>query len=423
MPLPFAKAFIFMSQADLIPNLFRTEYRKIVSVLSKLFGIEHIEIAEDIVSDTFLSASELWGLKGLPENPTAWLYIVAKNKTKDYLKHNSLFIKNVSKEIRYNVAESEEMEIDLSIKNINDSQLAMIFVVCHPCNSTEAQICLALSLLCGFGMDEIANGFLTNKEVIYKRLQRAKEKLRIQKIKIEQPAASEINERLPAVLMTLYLLFNEGYYSSNQDTTLRRDFCLEAIRLTYLLVENEQTNKPSTNALLSLMCFHSSRFEARLNRNGEIILYQDQDTGLWNQELISKGEYFLNQASQGPELSKYHLEAGIAYWHTCKTDTKEKWESILQLYNQLLIIEYSPIAALNRTYALAKVNGKEEAIIEAEKIGLTGNYLYHSLLGELYSGVNNIQAISHLQKALLLAKSPADQTLTSNKILEYQQKQ
>jgi RNA polymerase sigma factor (sigma-70 family) len=412
-----------MNQAELIPHLFRTEYRKIVSVLCKLFGIEHIEIAEDIVSDTFLLASELWGLKGLPENPTAWLYLVAKNKTRDYLKRNSLFAKKISKEINRTSATSEEIDIDLSIKNINDSQLAMIFVVCHPCNPAEAQIGLALNLLCGFGADEIASAFLTNKSVIYKRLQRAKEKLRTEKIEIEQPTLAEIDDRLSTVLMVLYLLFNEGYYSPNQDVTLRKDICLEAMRLTYLLIENEQTNKPFPNALLSLMCFQSSRFDARLNQNGETILYQEQDTSLWNQELIAKGEYFLNQASQGDKISKYHLEAGIAYWHTIQADTKEKWEYILQLYNQLLLIDYSPIAALNRTYALAKANGKREAIIEAEKIKLTDNHLYHSLLGELYTDVDNTKAISHLQDALALAKSTADKMHLSNKILECRQKQ
>jgi RNA polymerase sigma-70 factor (ECF subfamily) len=171
------------------------------------------------------------------------------------------------------------------------------------------------------------------------------------------------------------------------------------------------------------MCFHSSRFDARFNQHGETILYQDQDTGLWNQELITKGEYFLNQASQGSKISKYHLEAGIAYWHTNKADTKEKWGQILQLYNQLLLIEYSPIAALNRTYALAKVNGKKEAIIEAEKISLTDNHLYHSLLGVLYTDFDNAKAIAHFQNALALAKSAADKTLISRKILECRQKE
>jgi RNA polymerase sigma factor (sigma-70 family) len=417
MPLYFYKGIYFMEQPELIPHLFRTEYRKIVSVLYKLFGIEHIEIAEDIVSDTFLLASELWGLKGLPENPAAWLYVVAKNKTKDYLKRNLVFAQTISKEIRSNATTSEEIEIDLSIKNINDSQLAMIFVVCHPCNPAEAQIGLALNLLCGFGVDEIATAFLTNKKAIYKRLQRAKAKLRAEKIEIQQPSSSEIDDRISTVLMVLYLLFNEGYYSSNQDIPLRKDICQEAMRLTYLLIENGQTNKPFVSALYSLMCFQSSRFDARRNENGETILYQDQDTDLWDQELIAKGEYFLDQASQGDTLSKYHLEAGIAYWHTIKVDTKEKWENILQLYNQLLLIEYSPIAALNRTYALSMANGKKEAIIEAERIKqLDDNHLYHSLLGELYTGVDNTKAISHLENALALARSTADKMLISNKI-------
>ncbi len=405
-----------MKETELIPHLFRTEHRKLVSVLCRLFGIAHVEIAEDIAGDTFLLAYELWSIKGLPENPTAWLYSVAKNKTKDYLKRDSNFAQNILKEITYPAATSDEIEIDLSAKNINDSQLAMIFVVCHPCNPAKTQIALALNLLCGFGPDEIANAFLTNREVIYKRLQRAKEKLKIKKIKVEQPTLSEIKERLPTVLMTLYLLFNEGYYSSNQDSTMRRDLCLEAMRLTYLLITNEQTSNPTVNALLSLMCFQSSRFDARLNQDGQVILYQDQNTDLWDQELINKATYFLDQASQGSTLSKYHLEAGIAYWHTNKADTKEKWENILQLYNELLLIEYSPIAALNRTYALAKARGKTEAIIEAEKIRLVDNHLYHSLLGELYIGVDNKKAITHLEKALKLAKSSADKIQISNKI-------
>src|SRR6187402_2319937 len=178
MPLYLYRGIYFMEQSALIPHLFRTEYRKIVSVLCKLFGIEYIEVAEDIVSDTFLLASELWGLKGVPENPTAWLYLVAKNKTRDYLRRNAVFARKISQELKHGTETEEEIEIDLSPKNINDSQLAMIFVVCHRCNPPEAQIGLALNILCGFGIDEIANAFLTNKSVIYKRLLRAKEKLR-----------------------------------------------------------------------------------------------------------------------------------------------------------------------------------------------------------------------------------------------------
>jgi RNA polymerase sigma factor (sigma-70 family) len=404
-----------MKERELIPHLFRTEYRKLVSVLCKLFGIEHIEIAEDIVSDTFLLATELWSLKGLPENPTAWLYTVSKNKTKNYLKHNSVFEKKISSEIKYTTTKLEEIEIDLSNKNINDSQLAMMFTVCHPCISTQAQITLSLNILCGFGIEEIADAFLTNKEVIYKRLSRAKEKLKAENIKIEQPSLTEINNRLGAVLTTLYLLFTEGYYSTSQNTILRKDLCIEAMRLTHLLIENDNTNKPFVNALFSLMCFHSSRFEARTDKKGETILYEDQDETLWDKGLIEKGKYYLNQASQGNQLSKYHLEAAIAYWHTHKDDTAEKWENILQLYNKLVQIEYSPIAALNRTYALAKANGKENAIVEAEKLKLTDNHFYYSLLGNLYSDIDNTKALQHFQTALILAKSNADKaTITKN---------
>jgi predicted RNA polymerase sigma factor len=212
------------------------------------------------------------------------------------------------------------------------------------------------------------------------------------------------------------LLFNEGYYSTSQNITLRRDLCLEAMRLTFMLTENEFTNKPQVNALLSLMCFHSSRFEARINQQGEIVLYEDQDTNLWSKELIDKGEYYLNKSSQGNKLSRYHLEAAIAYWHTYKDDTKEKWENILQLYNRLLQLEYSPIAALNRTYALSKANSKVEAIIEAEKLELDDNHLYHSLLAELYRDINNEKSLQHLQTALTLAKTQADKQIILKKI-------
>ena len=405
-----------MQDSELIPHLFRTEYRKIISVLCRLFGIEHIEIAEDIVNDTFLLASETWGQKGLPQNPTAWLYTVSKNKAKDFLKHQSVFTQKIVAEIKHTESSAYEIEVDLSSKNINDSQLRMMFAVCHPCISTETQIGLSLNILCGFGAEEIADAFLSNKETIYKRLSRAKEKLKEEKVKIELPNPSEIESRLATVLATLYLLFNEGYYSASQNTTLRKDLCLEAIRLNFLLVETESTNQPSVNALLSLMCFHASRFDARLNQNGEIILYEDQDTTLWSQELIEKGIYYLNQSSQGNRLSKYHLEAAIAYWHTNKEDTKEKWENILQLYNRLLQLEYSPIAALNRTYALSKANGKEEAIIEAEKLELSENHLYHSLLANLYESVDKEKSLLHLQRALTLAKTQADKNNIVKKI-------
>lgn len=400
---------------QIITYLFRTEFTKIVSVLSRHFGLKHIEIAEDIVSDTFLLASETWGLKGLPENPTGWLYTVAKNKTKDYLKRNLLFSKKIALEIKKTVSELYELDVDLSNKNINDSQLQMMFALCNPAIPTDAQIGLSLRLLCGFGIDEIAEAFLTNKETINKRLFRAKEKLRELNADMEFPQAKEINSRLEAVLSVLYLLFNEGYYSSTQNTALRKDFCLEAMRLNLMLTENSITAQPFVFALLSLMCFHASRFEARTSATGELVLYEDQDRSLWNTELIQRGEYYLNRASVGNEISKYHLEAAIAYWHTQPADTKEKWENILQLYNKLLQIEYSPIAALNRTYALAKARDYKTAIREAERLNLEESHWHHALLGELYSVIDKQKAHAHFQRAIALAKTNADKSVLQRK--------
>jgi RNA polymerase sigma factor (sigma-70 family) len=405
-----------MEQQEIIPHLFRTEYRKIVSVLCRHFGFDQIETAEDLTSDTFVTATQTWGIKGLPANPTAWLYNVAKNKAKNHLQRNSLFESKISPEIQSITPQFELTEIDLSPQNINDSQLQMMFAICHPVIPPEAQIGLSLRILCGFGIDEIADAFLSNKETINKRLYRAKEKLREEKISIAIPNEQEIDQRLAPVLTTIYLLFNEGYYSESTNNILRKDLCLEAMRLCTMLVENKQTNKPAVNALLALICFHASRFEARINKNGEPVLYDDQDTALWDPELISKGAYFLNCAASGTRISKYHLEATIAFWRTQKPDTPQKWEAVLDLYDKLLAIAYTPIAALNRVYVLSKVAGKETAIAEAEQLNLTGNQFYYTLLGELYTGIDDEQAASNFKQALSLVKSGMDKQVIQRKL-------
>jgi RNA polymerase sigma factor (sigma-70 family) len=301
-----------MEQQELIPHLFRSEYQKIVSVLCRQFGFDQMETAEDISSETFLTASQIWGINGLPPNPVAWLYNVAKNKAKNHLQRDKVFEGKIVPELK-RTSQTSERELDLSQQNINDSQLQMMFAICHPSISQEAQIGLSLRILCGFGIEEIADAFLTNKDSINKRLFRAKEILREEKINIELPPSSQIGERLKTVLTTIYLLFSEGYYSECQNITLRKDFCLEAMRLCNMLIENKETNKPSANALMALMCFHASRFDARMNKNGEPVLYEEQDTSLWNQELISKGAYFLHRAAEGNVISTFHLEASIAY--------------------------------------------------------------------------------------------------------------
>ncbi|MGY4384104.1 putative RNA polymerase sigma factor [Pedobacter sp. UYP24] len=285
----------------------------------------------------------------------------------------------------------------------------------NPVNSNEAQICLALQILCGFSVTEISNAFLTNKETIKKKLLRARDNLRKGNLKLHHLNLDKIGARIDNVLITLYLLFNEGYFSKSNNNLIRKDLCAEAIRLTLTLVENPLTNTAKTNALLALMCYQSSRLDARINETDEIILFDEQDQKLWNKELIDRGNYYLVMACSGNEISRYHLEARIAYWHTISIEA-DKWGNILDLYNILLQIEYSPMAALNRTFAFSKVYGKKKAIAEAEKLAFVDNLFYHSLLGNLYTDINNIKAIQHYQKALGLTKSISDKANISKNI-------
>lgn len=399
----------------LLPHLFRTEYRKIVAVLYRHFGFDAMATAEDIASETFLTAAQTWGVQGSPANPVAWLYQVARNKAINLLQRQRTYDNKVVPDLAA-ASQPPEPVIDLSPQNILDSQLQMMFAICHPAIPVEAQIGLALRILCGFGIDEIATAFLTSKETINKRLYRAREKLREAKISIGLPPPAAIDARLDTVLRTIYLLFNEGYYSLQASLAIRRELCFEAMRLCTMLVEQPTTNRPPVNALLALMCFHASRLDARLDEQGDIILYAEQDSTRWNSDLISKGGYFLRCAANGTVLSKYHLEAGIAYWHTQQNDSPEKWENILQHYNQLLPLAYNPLAALNRTYALAKARGKSTAITEAEKLSLHDHPFYHLLLGDLYNGIDDKRAQQHLQSALQQARTEQERLVIQKKL-------
>lgn len=402
------------SHKELLPHLFRQEYAKMTAVLCRHFGLAHIEVAEDIASDTFLKASEHWAINGVPDNPIAWLYTVAGNKIKDYFKHRSVFENKVKDALTPNEIEIEK-DWEFNTQIIADSQLAMIFAVSNPTNSIEAQISLALQILCGFSVEEIANAFLTNRETIKKRLQRARNNLRNNNFKINGLTETDIKTRLDTVLKTLYLLFNEGYFSKTNNQLIRKELCSEAVRLTLLLTENQLTNTPQVNALLALMCFQSSRLDARTGVNGEAILFERQNKSLWDKSLIDRGNYYLVNACNGKEISKYHLEAGIAYWHTTPTDN-HKWENILQLYNRLILIEYSPITALNRAFAFSRVYGNEKAIQEVEKLNLSESNYYHELLGYLYSGIDINNAIRHYTKAIDLTKSKTEQKTLKKEI-------
>lgn len=391
-----------------------------VAVISRLYGLSNIQIAEDVVSETFLDAVETWGIEGMPENPTGWLYLVAKRKTLYYFRRKKIFDNKISPELALRRQQGHGIpEPDFSLQNIQDSQLQMMFAVCHPAIASEAQIGLALRILCGFGIDEIAEAFLTNKETINKRLYRARKKLRTENIRMELPPEDEIPGRLDNVLQIIYLLFNEGYYSKTQNQILRKELCLEAMRLGLKLTEHEETDQPKTNALTALMCFHASRFDARQTADPEIsgmILYDQQNEKLWDTALIKHGMHFLERSAEGDEISSWHLEARIAWWHCIKEDTREKWEEILCLYDQLLKLNYSPSVALNRIYALYKVKGAQPALSEAEQLNLEVNHFYLVLMGELTREADPEKAKNHFEKARSLAKTLPEKQVIQEKI-------
>jgi RNA polymerase sigma factor (sigma-70 family) len=406
-----------MQNDNYLKELFQREFAKMVAVISSLFGLEHIELAEDIVSETFLTAAESWGMKGTPANPTAWLYAVAKQKTLYQFRRNKIFQQKILPALNSKKEETiNPDELNFSDQHIKDSQLQMIFAICTPEIASEAQIGLALRILCGFGIDEIAEAFLSNKETINKRLFRAKEKLRTEKVRLEFPPKEQVSERLDNVLHIIYLLFNEGYYSTTQNEILRRELCAEAIRLGTFLTQYELTNQPKTNALLALMCFHASRFNARQSNEGDIILYEDQDKNKWDAELIRQGMVFLDLSASGKELSSYHVEARIASWHCIKEDSFEKWNEILSLYDQLMLINSSPGVVLNRLYALYRAKGTEAALKEADSLKMENNHFYFILLGELYKLKDPEQARKQYEKALSLSKTKFERQEIQHKL-------
>lgn len=405
-----------MNTGDSLKQLFQQEFAKMVAVISKLYGLQHIEIAEDIVSDTFLTASENWGMNGMPENPAAWLYAVAKQKTLYHFRRKKIYDQKVIPAISHDQPKMEELEPDFSPQHIRDSQLQMLFAICNPAIAAEAQIGLALRILCGFGIDEITEAFLSNKETINKRLFRAKEKLREENISLEFPPEEALEERMENVLRIIYLLFNEGYYSKTQNKVLQQELCVEALKLGLLLAEYERTALPETNALIALMCFHASRFEARVTPNDELILYEQQDHKKWDRNLIHQGLHFLQLSATGNRVSSYHIEARIASWHCIREDSQEKWDNILLLYDQLLVINFSPGVALNRIYALYKAKGSGPALKSALEQELPQNHFYWLLLGELQSSTDPQQAAQYLNNALRLAKTAAEQKGIMEKI-------
>jgi RNA polymerase sigma-70 factor (ECF subfamily) len=407
---------------QLIDHLFRHESGKMISVLSKLLGLQNLETANDIVQDSLLQAMNTWSFKGIPDNPSAWLYRVAKNKAIDFLRKEKRF-RDISPQYSYLL--QSEYTLSSTVNNlfleneIRDSQLRMMFACCHPSIAEESQVALTLKTLCGLSVNEIAKAFLTNDETIAKRIYRAKEKIKVEKIEMDVPGTNELSIRLDTVLKSLYLLFNEGYNSSHPDQLIREDLCEEAMRLCYLLSENKITSYPRVKALLSLMCFQASRLDTRLDDKGNIILLKHQERKKWSRQLIKKGFDYLDAAAEPFEISTYNIEAAIASLHAASPSFDQTdWISIYHLYEMLYKLQPNPVVAMNKAIASAYAISKQNALTELQQIkGLEQHHLYYASIGEIYFELENKpEAKKFFEKALRLTSSGHEQQLLKNKI-------
>jgi RNA polymerase sigma factor (sigma-70 family) len=398
-----------------------------VAVLTKIFGAENLQTAEDVVQDTLLHAMHVWIDKGVPDNPSAWLFRVAKNKAIDIIRRNRYavqfdFSDNERILLTSNYSFSATMDHFWHPEPVKDDMLRMMFACCHPGISEENQITIILKTLCGFSTMEIAKAFLTSEDTISKRLYRTKEFFRENKIRLEMPPVDEIGNRTDAVLNAIYLLFNEGYNSTHSEALIRRDVMEEAMLLCRLLTENEYTQLPETFALAALMCFHASRTESRLTTAGEIILLPDQDRSKWDRQLIESGNAYMNKAAFGDTLSRYHIEAAIAYEHCIARNYEQtNWERILEYYDWLCKIAPSPVTELNRAVAVMQVHGAGEALAALEKGAaarkLASFYLYNSLMGELYARLGVVaEAERYFRLAMDQTHSETEKRLLRNKI-------
>ena len=408
---------------ELTEHFFRNEYGRMVSVMTRYMGANHVQTAEDIVQETLLKAVHHWQHHGIPKNPQAWLYVTAKNLVLNIVrrKKHQIEFQNIAAKIEEDDPELETLLI--SEEQVSDEQLKMMFVCCHPSISEKSQLALILKTLCGFSISEIAHAFFTSKEIINKRLVRGRKQLRTHQVNFELP--KNLDARLPIVLKAIFLLFNEGYSPTTKNELIRYDLCLEAIRLCELLVNSETTTvKSDCHALLALMYCNAARFESRMNLTNSIVEMDKQDRKKWDQKLINKGIHLLNLATAEINVSTYLILATISAQHCIAPSfAQTDWKEILSLYDALLELEDTPIARLNRSVALAQVKGNKEAILELEDLtkrkGVQQNHLLHATLAEFYASEHElVKAKKSYTTAISLSQNERDIELLQKKLAE-----
>jgi RNA polymerase sigma factor (sigma-70 family) len=401
--------------SQLVEHLFRHEGAKMVATLTRIFGIENLNLAEDVVQEALARALQTWPFYGVPKNPSAWIMRASRNLALDVVRRRKVFHSKEAEIIRLmdrdNFAPDEAI---FSEEEIRDDRLRLMFVCCHPAIPGEAQVTLALKTLCGFGVAEIGHAFLTTEAAIAKRLTRAKQKIRQARIPFEIPAGKELGERLENVLQSLYLLFNEGYKASSGEHLVRAELCEEAIRLTDLLVAHPSGNQPKTHALLALMLLNAARNPARSDRDGNLVRLEEQDRTHWDNSLISRGMFHFAESATGDQLSEYHLQAGIAACHCAAKDYQSTdWYQILSLYDRLMEFDQSPVVALNRAVAVANVHGPKAGLDDVRKVQdlnrLSSYYLLYAVLGEFEMRLGNLPAAAEeFRKSFELAETKSE---------------
>ena len=412
--------------SHLVEHLFRHESGKMVATLTGIFGIEHLNLAEDVVQEALARALQTWPFRGVPENPAAWIMRASRNLALDVVRREKVFRAKEAEITRLMEGDGSGPEPAIFSEHaIADDRLRMMFVCCHPVIPAEAQVALALKTLCGFSVLEISHAFLTTEAAIAKRLTRAKQKIQEAQIPFEIPTSDELTRRLDSVLHSLYLLFNEGYKASSGENLVREELCDEAIRLTQLLAQHRAGNQPKTHALLALMLLNVARIPAREDDKGNLLRLEEQDRSLWDQAMIGRGMFHLHESTAGAEISEYHLQAGIAACHATARDYKSTdWAKILSLYDRLIEFDDSPVVALNRAVAVANVRGPEaglqtlRAIRDREK--LDSYYLFYAVAGELEMRLSNYAAAAEqFRKAFELAETKSERAFLLKRLQCY----